>query len=510
MQDEDIFDLLNTESISEGFDSGNLAGSYMIRPPDSPKAYAAEESRDQPSPAKYSINAPHRIVDNLIDLFFQKVSGFIPLLHRPNFYQKYRERDADCCKYRQLTLEDALILNGMLALSARFSTSSYFNNAPPKERAVSFAREAKALYQESVRLQDPVPPSLALLQGYILLAFYHQICETSSLSWTLTGICCRLAYELGYDALDESISGGQWSSAIDWAQQEERRRAWWLTWELDCFASSVLCRPNMIDQGRFNVLLPVSDKHWFSNSPLASAKLNSSSLGVWKSLQDCPNQDERAWFLVASSLMVVIHDKVHRGNPSPEDIIEYEQVLNCFSLLLPVNFQLTTGPLNFEEDNFAGSNWILSTTLMLHTVRQLVKSHSASKPISFTAASRSNSENEKFVARVLREWNPDFIALACPLVAATLVGPGVANVLGAGNPTTRSNQHASSSYYEIVKLVLKRIGSYWEIGSSVLKLIQLLEKPQAFEDMEQAEKEELNRLQMLLPKGPLTSDGVIA
>jgi hypothetical protein len=308
-----------------------------------------------------------------IDLFFKTISGFIPLLHRPNFYQKYRVHKPENSKYHHLQIEDALILNGILALSARYSTSPYFANTPRKERAVPFVHQAKSLYQESIQLENPQKPSLALLQGYILLAFYRQICEPAERSWALIGVCCRLAYDLDLNNIDEDIvdvhDKAQWTSADGWSRREELRRAWWLVWELDTFASSVLARPHTIDKSRINVLLPVSDTHWFRNSPLPSVKVRSDSLDVWKSLQDSANQDERAWFLVCSSLMVIIHDKVHgHGHPlSAEDISEFQFSLTCFALLLPPKFQLSTCSLRFDEDNFVGCNWIVSTILMLHS-----------------------------------------------------------------------------------------------------------------------------------------------
>jgi hypothetical protein len=248
--------------------------------------------------------------------------------------------------------------------------SPHVAHCQPKERAQAFARFAKELCQDALRLDHPPKPSLRLLQGYILLAYYHQMCETRDLAWTLTGVCCRLAYDLRLNILDEDLQDSpsmeQWTAAEDWVRLEELRRAWWLVWDLDAFASTLLCRPYGIDRSRMSVLLPVSDSTWFARVPVTSAMIIGDAGSIWKTLQGCPNQDERAWFLVCSVLMVTIHDHTHRQHISPADVRQFETALNCFGLILPQRFQLTKTSLSFNRSNFANSNWIVSTMLMLY------------------------------------------------------------------------------------------------------------------------------------------------
>lgn len=306
-----------------------------------------------------------------VDIFFKNISCFIPLFHRPSFYTKYNISSSDTSKYDDLRLEDALILNGILALSARFSTHPQFTDVPPKHKATPFVTVARNLYRETTLLDGGVEPSLPLLQACILLAFYYQLCETSSRSWTMIGVCCRMAYDLGLNTTDEDILDPscteQWTSVSDWVRREERRRAWWLAWELDAFASSVLCRPFTIDRHRMSVLLPVSDTQWFSNSPQRSVPIINQSLNAWKTLQDSPNQDDRAWFLVATFLKVIAHDLVHNRQVSQEEISEFEDKLTCFTLLLPPRFQVKTHTLRFTEENFMNCNWIVSSILLLNS-----------------------------------------------------------------------------------------------------------------------------------------------
>ncbi len=259
----------------------------------------------------------------------------------------------------------------VLALSARFSSSPYFSNTPLKDRGRPFAKAAKSSYEEAMKLEDPAKPSLRLLQGCILLAFYHQLCGATAQSWILVGMCCRLAYDLGLNDIDKDLLGvphnAQWTTAEEWSEREERRRAWWLVWELDMFASTISRRPHTIDKSQINVLLPVSDKQWFSGVPLASNFLIPDSFQIWKSLQDSPNQDVRSWFLLTSILMATAHDLTQRHQTTVEDIEEFASCLTCYDLLLPSKYHLGSGELKFDEDHFGDSNWIISIALMIQT-----------------------------------------------------------------------------------------------------------------------------------------------
>lgn len=261
----------------------------------------------------------------------------------------------------------------MFALSARFLSSSYFGDLPPKARARLFGCKAKALYTEILQRSILEQSSLSLLQGCILLSFYQLTSLPTTESWLLVGTCCRLAIDLGLDVIDEDvISSGLIydTNALtleEWKAREEQRRAWWLVWELDIFASTISKRPYAIDRNQMHVLLPVSDKHWFSNRPVASMPLKADTFQAWGSLDGCPNQDERVWFLLSTFLMATAHDLSLRRTTTTQELIDFQSTLDCFNLSLPMNFYLSSGDLIFTESNFASCNWVISTVFMLHT-----------------------------------------------------------------------------------------------------------------------------------------------
>ena len=257
----------------------------------------------------------------------------------------------------------------MISLSARFSSSPYFNGIAPVDRGTHFAHHAQNLYEEGMRSCENQVPTLQYLQGCILLAYYHQGNGPTSNGWLLVGACTRLAYGLGLNEIDvkslgESPQAPQWNSVVDWIQREERRRAWWSVWELDTFTSVILRRPFTLDRNRTHVFLPVSDDSWFAGEPVASVLIKPEISRCWESLSDCPNQDERAWFLLSNYIMAQAHELGQQVNTNSKLVEEMESAVTCFSLILPEKFGIGFDHKVFDWD-YRKSNWIILTQLFI-------------------------------------------------------------------------------------------------------------------------------------------------
>lgn len=257
----------------------------------------------------------------------------------------------------------------MCALAARFSIAPYFAETPLKCRAEPFLSYAAQLFQDSMKLDTAIGPSLSLLQGILLLGWYHQVCGSSGRCGSLISISCRLAYELRLNNIDQLIletkAATQWTSVEEWSRKEELRRTWWLIWELDMFSSSILQRPHTIDKLHINVLLPVSDEVWFADTPVPSVAVIPDPVQVWKTLNDSPNKDDRAWFLVASFIHAFAHDITSRRQTTAQMLSDFQAGMTCFSLSLPKRFQLSASCLSFDDNTFSGSNWIVCSHLIL-------------------------------------------------------------------------------------------------------------------------------------------------
>ncbi|CAI7676973.1 unnamed protein product [Penicillium manginii] len=296
-----------------------------------------------------------------INIWFDKIQSFLPLLHRPRFMDLISGiRCADIPNHKVPNEEICLLLNAMFAMAASFSDSPYFANIPLPERGEAFGRRAKILYETS--LSHFTVPSLLYVQGLTILEFYLYAMESNPQGWVLIGICSRLAYELELDKIDEDTDSDVTAPQMDfpahknWTRQEERRRLWWSIWELDSFAAAVACRRPTVDKRNMQVMIPVSDKNWFSDTPVESAILDPSSSKSWRTLERFENQDPRAWYLVANFILLSAHDLAESKNSSQEEARALETAVACFFLIFLSDFNISSASLSFTKERYQRSN----------------------------------------------------------------------------------------------------------------------------------------------------------
>ncbi|KAH8808972.1 fungal-specific transcription factor domain-containing protein [Xylogone sp. PMI_703] len=452
-------------------------------------------------------NVPTDLVDELIDLFSEKVIGFLPLLDPWAIRSKFHSQGDSYVPHDRLNLEEALLLFSLLALSARFSSSPYLQSTPAPKRGSEFASHASALYQENTKLDCLHRCSLTFLQGSILLAFYQLTCRPTVTSWVTIGACVRFALELGLNEIDRDLLAATdvTEAELDpweWYKREERRRAWWAVWELDIFVSTTLRRPYAIDMNRVWVLLPVSDFHWFFNTPISSSPMIIDPACAWQTLQDSQNQDERAWFLVSLFLMRLASEgSFGRLNEDKEDL---RAGLENFALLLPHRFQLGHTMLLFDESDFAHSNWVIQTLLMVHTASSITDPHMSIYERSRTALLSPRGPDMFF--RTIRAWPLEYIALCCPFVVCPLIGPAFSNFYLAREKQRSANLRTAAAdvypapWSEMMKLVLREISSVWDLGAAVLELVEALE----------VEESSLEHLSLLPVTGRTTQQNTLA
>lgn len=307
-----------------------------------------------------------------IHLYFLRVQAFLPLFHRPQFYQKYVSLSKDE-KYVNLTKESAFLLYAMMALSARYSTSSSFVGVHIKDRGEIFVRKIDVLYNDLTTCLDTAPPSLVLLQACILIAYYYRSCHTTTHGdpW-LVKPCVRLAYKLGLHRLDTETMdhpGGDTNlpSPLQWVSTEEKRRVWWSIWELDAFDYVLHRRAREIDHTEVYVNLPVSDEAWFAGKPTPSALFNFNLSQCWKALKRSENQDERAWFLISNYILVCAFDLDRQKFVTESNVEQLDTVVACFSLLVYEKLRTNLNSLVFDKNHYVKSNWKIVTQLMIQS-----------------------------------------------------------------------------------------------------------------------------------------------
>ncbi|RVX74083.1 hypothetical protein B0A52_01915 [Exophiala mesophila] len=498
---------------------GNLSDLSMEL--DMPHAGSSMSSQDESLTALQSsllpANSPASSIpetnipyDDLLQLYFEKIQPFLPMFHRPNFEQEFRGKINNLSLSTSSTSrESAFVLNAMFALSARFSSADAFSDRGRTARGEPFARRAEHLL-ENHNSSAIGQSSLRILQGCILLACYRLSSGITSRAWVLTGLCSRMAYELGLHELDRELIPGDVSSpqyVSEWIEREEKRRAWWCCYELDHLASTLTCRPYGLDRQRTDILLPVSDKDWYAGVPVASASLTQDPLMAWQSLVDCPNQSLRAWYLVNLHLVRLGHELRELDTArAQKDVQDYKLAVKYFSLALPPSFDICSGLTNTGSD----FGWVISTHIMLQSCLLATTRHemameinspasNASSPAMIERLRDSGHSQTNEILSAIRAWAPKSMPFS-PFLACAIVGPHaihVENCLSGSSDVSNT----SNDDFEMMKLCLKRHAWYWELGDLLLDIVQICSKRRVSElaTLSVTEKETLKRVPLLAP-----------
>ncbi|KAH7161944.1 fungal-specific transcription factor domain-containing protein [Dactylonectria estremocensis] len=414
---------------------------------------------------------PEQLAIELIHLYFDKIQPCIPLLHRPNFFARYIGNDrSSLLNPAAFSNQDALLIYGILALAARHSSNERFHGVSAPDRGNQFAKKATELYSRLRATEEH--SSLMYLQGCVLLAVYLCASGPCHRGWILTGVCVRMAYDLDLCNMDEGDD--TWQGAAEWMAIEERRRLFWIVWELDTFVSTLSRRPSAINRQRMAVHLPVSDGDWFAQEPVKSAPLGTRPSEVWKSLLDSPNQNERAWFLLANYLMAITYETASSGRARQDEQEELVDALICFNLAMSQRFSLETHAVLFDSESLTKHNWIIGMHLML------MSAHACLSGFGATHSAGSLIHTREF-SRIIQHWHPETVALSHPFLACTLFIPQAS----LPNETLQPFSTLKSNI-EMSRLMLAQYGSVWKLGSVLIDLTRLFNPPDTLSDEERA------------------------
>jgi hypothetical protein len=282
-------------------------------------------------------------------------------LHRPEFESEFI--DVETKTFRQdlrLSSENLLLLNAMFSLSARYCTAT-LSHLEPKERGHQFADKARNIYNELIKTEKK--PSLRLLQGFILLTYHDLALKPSFQTWLSVSTCCRIAYSLFLHQIDKDASTKDDEDPLLWAKKEEKRRAWWVIYQMDNFASVIASRPFNLDASRMNVRLPVSDSDWFSYALSPSVMISANGLD-WQRLVDSKIQNAYAWYMISNVLIRAAQQEFDKVDTSVQDLKILQASLHCFGFSLPSMFRDLYNGLFLDKDGLGNKNWIILTIIL--------------------------------------------------------------------------------------------------------------------------------------------------
>ncbi|KAK2695639.1 hypothetical protein QWA68_004111 [Fusarium oxysporum] len=439
-QDQPMRDDSNDESQSEIIVFGT-----SITAEDSTSPASTFRSTEADVPTWLGIPVP--VLTDLVHIFFSKTQGWLPLLHKPRFFARFMKNGV--FDDRKHSNTEALLLCGMFALAARHSSNPWFHSIPAPDRGQAFMEKANSYYE---KCQSDQAPSLEYLQGCILLAAYEYASGPSHRAWILAGVCVRLAYDLNLCSMDEQ------DESSDWSILEEQRRAFWITWELDTFGSLMSRRPSSINRSMVMVKLPVSDEAWFADRPVESPIVDPRPSEVWKLLLDSPNQDPRAWFLIANILLSVASEFAAGRFTCQRDKEELIDAITCFSLAMSQRFNLETLEREISSDDAARHNWIIGMHLMLTCTRTTIQA-------TFKPENPETLRSPRHLSRIFYHWYPDYIPLCQPFLACCLLSDRA-------YPSKEMTDASYTGYHnsELVSLVLSQYATVWNLASIIINL----------------------------------------
>jgi hypothetical protein len=234
---------------------------------------------------------------------------------------------------------------------------------------------------------DTDAPPLCVLQALTIATHCRLSQGVRRKAWRSLGLCVRLAYELNLHLLDSTHANTRRRGNVQsQVEDEEKRRLWWVIWEMDVFASTVRRAPTAMNWTQMEVLLPIHDDDWFQSRLSKSCFFEQDLTRRWKTLQECGTRSGKAWFIVVNSFMMEARTiSCPRGAAEPS--MDYNEEsrqrlealansLQCFARSLPDELRFHQQYLSFEGRT-SGDQWSVrhahSSIYQIHLMVQLTQ-----------------------------------------------------------------------------------------------------------------------------------------
>ncbi|KAE9399356.1 hypothetical protein BT96DRAFT_690864 [Gymnopus androsaceus JB14] len=197
---------------------------------------------------------PDDLMADLVDLYFIYFNQVMPIVHRPVFIKSL----AEGLHHRDRCFGGLLLV--MCAVGARFSNDPrVFEENTTSEQSIGwkYIRQTQPLNRSFVE-----PASIYDIQMYALYMWFVGPTTTPDMCWILISVGVRLTQEVGAHRKHRGNSRPS-------AETETWKRAFWVMYAMDIFASSFLGRPRSMSQDDFDVDLPFEcdEEYWEHTEP---------------------------------------------------------------------------------------------------------------------------------------------------------------------------------------------------------------------------------------------------
>ncbi|PGH27404.1 hypothetical protein AJ80_00882 [Polytolypa hystricis UAMH7299] len=188
------------------------------------------------------------VIDELNEIYFQKVHPSLPMIHRPRYYAAMNlapnMRPPIGLRYMMWGLA-ALATNKYMALHSHF-----------------YQRARKYMELDEMKGLGEAMITVAHCQAWCLIASYEFKLMHFPRAWMSTGKSSRLALMMGLHRQDGAGLDVKQClpPARDWTEREERRRTFWAAFCQDRYASTGTGWPMMLDERDILTNLPANDE----------------------------------------------------------------------------------------------------------------------------------------------------------------------------------------------------------------------------------------------------------
>ncbi|KIK55975.1 hypothetical protein GYMLUDRAFT_47450 [Collybiopsis luxurians FD-317 M1] len=213
------------------------------------------------------------LMQDLMDCYFTNFNHVFPVLHRPLFLKSLRE-----CAHVHSRQFGELVL-AVCALGARFSNDPRVFEDTSIESSIGWKwiRQIQPLNRSFVE-----PPSVYEVQMFAIYISFMSSSSTPEISWILISVGVRLAQDVGAHRRPQE-------SSEPTVESESWKRAFWLMYVMDLFASACLGRPRSIQDFSYDANLPIEcdEEYWEHGGPELAFKQppgEPSTMSYWNCL----------------------------------------------------------------------------------------------------------------------------------------------------------------------------------------------------------------------------------
>ncbi|DAA75148.1 TPA_exp: putative C6 transcription factor [Trichophyton benhamiae CBS 112371] len=422
---------------------------------------------------------PYDLLYSLVDLFFEHINGWLPILHR-------RTTLDTLFGPSPLSEEDRMLLYAIVATTLRFSKDTRLNEEN-KKRYHDVCKQKVILYG----LDNS---SVTALQALVILTLDVVGTSNGPPGWKLLAVIARSVVQLGLAVeATSSLVATMFPSIYtlranilpdsrNWVEDEGRRRLFWAAYLLDRYSTIATAFDFALDIKEVDRKLPCKDEYFVKNQPVETRFLDTHEQ------LECVSRSQYMGSFGFYMEVLGILSKIHLFLKRPVDISAITDVNQWQSTYRKLDNELTAWEYQLpKEYSFAMSTRYLAPSksrsvhcgwIMLHAAYQttIIRLHSSAaypttrSPIftpSYGAIQRCLAAVERirtiagFVVdnNVLDKFGPPFAFTLWVSARLLLVN---------GSTVAHTLDPAINFFVDS----LRRMGQYWKVAKRYSEILQ--------------------------------------